>query len=488
MNQKITIDPITRLEGHGKIVIFLDESGNVSNAYLQVPELRGFEKFCEGRPAEEMPVITSRICGVCPTAHHMASTKALDDLWKVEPPESAKKIRELFYSIFMLEDHMLHFFYLGGPDFIVGPMAPKEERSIIGVLAKVGLEVGSKVIKIRKELRELLTMMGGKVIHPVLGVPGGVIKPLKREEVDRIKEVSKAGIEFALFVLGIFDEIVLKNKTYVDLITSEVYCNRTYYGGLVDDNNKVNFYDGWIRFVKPNGEEYAKFKVKDYLNYIGEHVEEWSYIKFPFLKSIGWKGFMDGEDSGIYRVAPLARLNAADGMATPLAQAEYEKMYNTLGGKPIHFTLAFHWARLIEALYAAENMANLANDPDILDPKPRIIPTGIPDEGVGVVEAPRGLLIHHYKTDKNGIIEKANIIVATQHNAAAINLGIQKAAKFLIRNGNIEEGILNMIEITFRAYDPCHACGTHALPGHFPIKIVIYNHKGEKLKEIKNYY
>ncbi len=486
MEKRITIDPITRLEGHGKIEIFLDESGNVKNAYLQVPELRGFERFCVGRPAEEMPRITQRICGVCPTAHHMASTKALDDLWKVDPPVSAKKIRELFYSIFMLEDHTLHFYYLGGPDFVVGPRAPKAERNILGVLAKVGLEIGGKVIKIRRELRELMTMIGGKAVHPVLGLPGGVAKPIKKDEAERIKEVSKAGVEFAQFSLSIFNEVVLKNKEYVDLITGDIYYNTTYYGGLVDDKNKVNFYDGWLRFVTPSGKEYARFKIQDYLNHIGEHVEPWSYIKFPFLKNVGWKGFSDGEDSGVYRVAPLARLNAADGMATPLAQKEYERMYETIGGKPAHFTLAYHWARLIEALYAAENMHNLASDPDIIDPKVRTIPTNTPDEGVGIVEAPRGALIHHYKTDKNGIIEKANIIVATQHNSAAMNLGIQKAAKTLIKGGNVEEGILNMIEMTYRAYDPCHACGTHSLPGHVTIIVNIYNHKGEKIKEIKN--
>lgn len=486
MEKRITIDPITRLEGHGKIEIFLDDSGNVKNAYLQIPELRGFERFCVGRPAEEMPRITQRICGVCPTAHHMASTKALDDLWKVDPPLSAKKIRELFYSIFMLEDHTLHFYYLGGPDFVVGPKAPKADRNILGVLAKVGLEIGGKVIKIRRELRELMTMIGGKVIHPVLGLPGGVAKPIKKDEAERIKEVAKAGVEFAQFSLSIFNEVVLKNKEYVDIITGDIYYNTTYYGGLVDENNKVNFYDGWLRFVTPSGKEYARFKIQDYLNHIGEHVEPWSYIKFPFLKNVGWKGFVDGEDSGVYRVAPLARLNASEGMATLLAQKEYDRMYEILGGKPAHFTLAYHWARLIEALYAAENMHNIANDPDILDPKVRTIPTNTPDEGVGVVEAPRGILIHHYKTDKNGIIEKANIIVATQHNSASMNLGIQKAAKALIKGGNVEEGILNMIEMTYRAYDPCHACGTHSLPGSVPVVINIYNSRGEKIKEIKN--
>ena len=483
MERRITIDPITRLEGHGKIEIFLDDSGNVKNAYLQIPELRGFEQFCVGRAAEEMPRITQRICGVCPTAHHMASTKALAAVFKVDPPESAKKLRDLFYSIFMLEDHTLHFYYLGGPDFIVGPTAPKAERNILGVLGKVGLEIGGKVIKIRRELRDLMTMMGGKVVHPVLGLPGGVTKPLKKDDAQKIKDIAQGGIDFALFTLQAFSDIVLKNKDYVALITGDAYVNNTFYMGMVDAANKVNFYDGLIRTVSPKGVEYNKFKSPDYVEHIGEHVEPWSYIKFPFLKKMGWQGWKDGADSGIYRTAPLARLNVADGMATPLAQAEYEKMFKTLGGKPVHFTLAYHWARLIEALYAAEHIKELSEDPEIVNPKVRTIPTETPDEGVGIVEAPRGLLIHHYKTDKNGIIEKANIIVATQHNSAAMNLGIQRSAKAFIKEGKVDDGILNMVEMTYRAYDPCHGCGTHTLPGHYPLSVTIYDHRGEKVRE-----
>ena len=228
MAQKIVIDPITRLEGHGKISIFLDDAGNVERAYFQVPELRGFEKFCEGRPAEDMPQITSRICGVCPTAHHMAGTKALDDLYKVEPTETAKKIRELVYNTFMLEDHALHFFFLGGPDFVTGPDAPKADRNILGVLQKVGLDVGKKVIGMRRELRELITEMGGKVIHPVLGLPGGVSKQMKEEVRQRFEAVAKEGINFALFALKIFDDIVLANSTYLNLITSDAYTHHTY--------------------------------------------------------------------------------------------------------------------------------------------------------------------------------------------------------------------------------------------------------------------
>lgn len=478
MNKRITIDPITRLEGHGKIEIFLDDKGDVARAYFQVPELRGFEVFSVGRPAEEMPRITSKICGVCPTTHHICSTKALDNLFKVEPPPAAKKLRELMYSAFMLEDHTLHFFFLGGPDFVVGPSAPPAERNILGVIGKVGVEIAGKVIKMRKECRDIITSFGGRVIHPVCGLPGGISKPLTEDERIKIEAIAKEGIEFAQFSLKIFDDVVLKNKEYVDLIVGDIYKHVSYYMGMVDKNNKVTFYDGDVRVVTPEGKEFVRFTPKDYLDHIAEHVEPWSYVKFPYLKKVGWKGFTEGADSGIYRVAPLARLNVSDGMATPLAQAEYERMYKTLGGKPAHNTLAFHWARLIEALYAAERMLELAQDREITDPHVRNIPTATPEEGIGIVEAPRGTLIHHYKTDKNGIITEANLIVATVNNAAAICMSIEKAAKGLIKNGKVSDGLLNMVEMAFRAYDPCFACATHTLPGTMPLSITIRDHKG----------
>ncbi|NOX90751.1 MAG: Ni/Fe hydrogenase subunit alpha [Calditrichaeota bacterium] len=484
MGQKIIIDPITRLEGHGKIAIFLNNKGNVDRAYFQVPELRGFEKFAEGRPAEDMPQITSRICGVCPTAHHIASTKALDDLYKVDPPPTAKKIRELIYSTFMVEDHALHFFFLGGPDFVLGPNAPKAVRNILGVLQKVGLETGKKVIAMRRELRELITEMGGKVIHPVLGLPGGVSKKMTEEVQQRFVKVGKDAVEFALFSLKLFEDVVLSDSSYVDIITSDAYTHRTYYMGLVDENNHVNFYDGQIRVVDPEGNEYAKFKPQEYLNMVAEHVEPWTYVKFPFLKNIGWKGFADGKDSGIYSVAPLARLNAADGMATPKAQEYYLKYFETLGGKPVHFTLANHWARLIELLYAAERIVELAGDPEITGDTIRILPDKTPREGIGVVEAPRGTLFHHYQTDERGVITKANLVVATQNNAARIAMSVDKAAKSLIKEGHYDDGILNQIEMAFRAYDPCHACATHAFPGEMPLVIEIFNQNGRKVTQI----
>ncbi len=483
--KKITIDPITRLEGHGKIEIFLDDQGDCERACLQVPELRGFESFSVGRPAEEMPRITTMICGVCPTAHHMASAKALDDLFKVEPPPAAKMIRELMYNAFQAEDHILHFCFLGGPDFVVGPKAPSGERNILGVIARAGLEAGGKVIRMRKGMRNILRIIGGKPVMPSCALPGGVSKGISKDERKIILEAGEYSVEFCKFALGLFDDIVLKNKDYIDLVSGDVYSHRTYYMGMVDKNNKVNFYDGVIRVVDPGGKEFARFNGRDYLDHIAEHVEPWTYVRFSYLKKIGWQGFVDGEESGVFRVAPLARLNVSDGMATPLAQKAYERMFSVLGGKPVHNTLAFHWARLVEALYASERVVELARDPEILSPDIVNLPTRAPKEGVGVVEAPRGTLIHHYEADDRGILTRVNLIVATQNNAAAINMSVEKAAKSLIKDGEVPDGILNMIEMGFRAYDPCYACATHSLPGGMPLEVIIYGSDGKLKKSLK---
>lgn len=480
----IAIDPITRLEGHGKIEIFLDESGDVERAYLQVPELRGFESFCVGRPAEEMPQITSRICGVCPTAHHMAATKALDDLYQVQPPPAALRIRELIYNAFMLEDHALHVYVLGGPDFLVGPEAPPALRNVLGVIQKVGADVGARVIAMRRRLRELIGLLGGKVIHPVFGLPGGVAKGLAAGDLPRVQELAQDAVEFARFTLQTFRDLVLVNEAALKLILSEPFTQRTYYMGLVTDANRPDFYGGTLRVVDPTGTEYLRFPVQHYLAYIAEHVEPWSYVKFAYLKPLGWKGFVEGAESGVYAVAPLARLNAAEGMATPEAQRAYEEYLRTLGGRPVHHTLANHWARVIEMLQAAERMQELAHDSALTGAEIRTIPTAVPRAGIGVVEAPRGTLIHHYETDERGIIRKANLLVATQGNSARMAMGVEKAAKGLIRGGQVSEGLLNMVEMAFRAYDPCHGCATHALPGQMPIRVLIREASGRIAREI----
>jgi F420-non-reducing hydrogenase large subunit len=488
MTKRISIDPVTRLEGHGKIDIFLNEDGDVTNAYLQVPELRGFERFCVGRPAEEMPNLTARICGVCPEAHHMASTKALDALFKVEPPPTARKLRELFYSIFYATDHTTHFYALGGPDFIVGPEAPPAERNILGVVNKVGKEIGLRVIKMRRDGHHLIKLMGGRHVHPNWGLPGGVSRGIKEEQRAEIEERGREAIEFARFSLKLFDDVVLGNSDYVDMIKNEAYVHRTYNMGTVDSDNRVNFYDGMIRVVGPTGEEHARYHPRDYREYVAERVEPWTYMKFPFLKKIGWKGFVDGEDSGVYKATPLARLNVSDGMATPLAQKEYERMYETLGGKPVHNTLATHWARLVELLYAAERWVELATDPEITGETYRVLPTETPAEGIGCVEAPRGTLTHHYWTDERGILTRVNLIVGTTNNNAPINMSIAKAARALIHNGvTVREGLLNKVEMAFRAYDPCMACATHSLPGQMPLEVVIRDHRGAVLDRLSQH-
>lgn len=484
MSKLITVNPITRLEGHGKISIFLDEEGEVSRAYFQVPELRGFENFLVGRQAEDTPQITSRICGVCPTAHHMAATRALDDLYKVEPPPTAHMLREMLYSIFMLEDHALHLFFLGGPDFVVGPHAPKAERNVLGVIGKVGLEIGKRVIAMRRELRTIITELGGKVIHPVFGLPGGVAKGMTEQARQRYLKVAEDGLEFALFCHKIIEDMVLSNQDYLDLILSDGYTHRNHYMGLVDSNDQVNFYRGSIRVVDPVGNQRFRFEVRDYLDYITEHAEPWTYVKFPYLKEPGWKGFVDGPESGIYSVAPLARLNASKGMATPQAMELYERYFETLGGGPVHHTLANHWARVVEIVYAAERFHQLINEPEITGSDIRTLPTETPSEGMGVVEAPRGTLIHHYRSDERGIVTKANLLVATQHNSARMAMSVDKAAKASIHQGVVDDGILNQVEMAFRAYDPCHACATHSMPGHMPLKVTVYDHQRETLQEI----
>ena len=493
-NKRITIDPITRLEGHGKIEIFLNSEGDVDNAYFQIPELRGFEQFCVGRPAEEMPRITNRICGVCPEAHHMAATKALDVLFDVEPSTAVKKLRELFYSAFYCADHTVHFYALGAPDFILGPDAPAAERNILGVIHKVGLDVGKQVITCRKRNHEVIKMLGGRGVHPVAGMPGGWSQALTKENREIVESYARDNVDFALFSLKIFEDVVLGNEAYVDMILSDDFAHKTYYMGTVDENNHVNFYDGEVRVVDPKGKEFVKYPPKDYAKHIAERVEPWSYLKFPYLRGIGWNGFTDGAKSGVYCATPLSRLNAADGMATPKAHEAYEKFYETLGSKkskdryqPIHFRLATHWARLAELLYAAERMLELAVDPEITDPNVRVQVTNTPTEGIGSVEAPRGTLTHHYQTDDKGILTKVNLIVGTTNNYAPMAMSVKKAAQGLIKKGVVTDGLLNRVEMAFRNYDPCMSCATHSLPGQMPLEVVIRDEEGAEVERLSQY-
>ncbi len=484
--KRYTIDPITRLEGHGKIEIFCTDDGDVENVYFQVPELRGFEKFCEGRPVEELSQIVTKICGVCPGCHHMASGKAADAVFGVEPPPTAKKLRELFYMAHFIHSHIAHFYALAAPDFVVGPTAPAGERNILGVIGKVGVEVGTEVIKQRRLAQEIQALLGGHQTHVVMNLPGGVRKGLTEEQRADIEEKAKGFIEFAKFSLKIFNDVVLANKEYVDIIVNGPYSLKLHSMGLVDKNNKVNFYDGKVRVVDTEGNEHCKYAPEDYREYVAERVEPWSYLKFPYLKKKGWTGFVEGQDSGVYHATPLSRLNAADGMATPLAHVEYERMYETLGGKPVHATLAMHWARLIELLYSAERCLELAQDPGITGTDLRAPLDNVPNEGVGIVEAQRGTLTHHYWTDERGLVKKANIIVGTTNNNAAICMSLKKAAQGLIKKGvDVDSGILNMIEMGFRAYDPCFSCATHSLPGTMPMIVNFRDLSGELIRTVR---
>jgi len=484
--KRYTIDPITRLEGHGKIEIFCNDDGDVENVYFQVPELRGFEKFLEGRAVEEASQIVTKICGVCPGCHHMASGKATDAVFGVRPTSAAAKLRELFFMAHFVHSHIAHFYALAAPDFVVGPTASPAERNVLGVIGKVGVEIGTEVLKQRRIAQEIQALLGGHQTHVVMNTPGGVRKGLTEDERKTVEEQAKGFVEFSKFSLKIFSDVVLANETYVDIILNGPYSLNIYSMGLVDENNKVNFYDGKVRVVDQEGVEHCKYAPEEYTQWVAEHVEPYSYLKYPYLKQVGWKGFVDGKDSGVYHATPLSRLNASDGMATPLAQAEFEKMYETLGGKPVHATLAMHWARLVELLYSAERALELIQDPEITSDDIQAELPNVPNEGVGIVEAQRGTLTHHYWTDEKGIIQKANIIVGTTNNNAPISMSLKKAAQGLIKKGvDVSEGILNMVEMAFRAYDPCFSCATHSLPGHMPLIVNFCDKDGNVLRTYK---
>lgn len=418
----------------------------------------------------------------------MASAKAGDAVYHVDPPRTAKLLRELLYSAFYVTDHTTHFYALGGPDFVMGPDAPVAERNILGVVHKVGLEVASQVLQARKYGHTVIEMIGGRKVHPCTSIPGGQTRGINEEERAEILKMGRWAIEFAQFSLKLFTDVVLGNQAYVDLILGDAYKIPMHYIGTVDKNNRVNFYDGDISVVDPDGKRLGKYQAKDYGDWIAEHVEPWTYLKFPYLKKIGWKGFEGGKDSGVYSATPLARLNASDGMATPLAQAEYEKFFETLGGKPVHHQLATHWARLIELLYAAERWVELATDAEITSDQFRIPVTEKPTEGVGCVEAPRGTLIHHYWTDERGVLTKVNLIVGTTNNYAPISMSIKKAAQNFIKQGTVvTEGLLNRVEMAFRSYDPCFGCATHSLPGQMPLEVKITNIQGDTVEILRQF-
>ena len=330
-------------------------------------------------------------------------------------------------------------------------------------------------------------MLGGKPSHPVSAIPGGWSRHITEEERQEILQLADDCIELGKMTVNIFKEVVLKNPEYAELLKGDTYKVVTNYLGTVDENEKVAYYDGTQKFVSYDGREIARFRGKEYLNYIAERTLPWSYLKAPYIKQFGWKGFVDGEGTSLYSVGPLARFNVAEGYSTPLAQKEYEEMVEYFGGKPIHNILAYHWARAIEILNQAERIKELAQDPDITNPE-TCAPLGeVSGEGVGIVEAPRGTLIHHYKTDSDGIVTDANLIVSTTQNKAPIQIAVKRAAQHFIKNGEVDEGILNFVEMAYRPYDLCLACATHAFPGHLPIQVEVYSKNGKLIKKLRNF-
>ena len=467
--RKITIEPISRLEGHGKVTIHLDEVGEVRDARFHVTQFRGYERFCEGRPLEEMPIITQRICGICPVSHQLASAKACDAILGVEIPETAKLLRKLLHMGQFIQSHALHFFHLASPDLLLGWDADPAVRNVVGVNNKFP-EIVLKGIRLRKFGQEIIQALGGKKIHPSFAMPGGVNSPLSVKDRDGILEGMEEAYQTCGTAMGL-----IKDWNEQNLDEVKKFANfSSNYGGLVDRKGCPDMYEGDFRMVNPHGEILVQLDPAKYLDFIGEHVEPWSYLKFPFFKPQGYP-------DGCYRVGPLGRLNAATGMSTPKAEVEritYRQMSDDgLGG----CTLLYHYTRLIELLNCLERTEEILTDDRICNKDIKI--TGKPSnpEGVGVIEAPRGTLIHHYWVNENGAIERVNLIVATGHNNIAMNRSIALVAREYIHHGEIREGMLNRVEGAIRCYDPCLSCSTHAL-GQMALKIRICGPEGEVLR------
>ena len=480
MTRTLVIQPVSRIEGHAKVTIQLDDSGNVQDTRVNVIELRGFEKFCIGRPVEEMPRITTRICGVCPWSHHLASGKAVDAVFGVEPPPAGRKLRELCNSIAYMEEHILHFYFLAGADFVMGPDADPSVRNVIGIVGKVP-DVAKRVVRVRHMCAKMLEIIAGKSIHPDAVVPGGFSKPLLSSERDTVRKMADEAIDLAKFSIAFAKENIFPQ--YLDVVKS-LGVIETGFLGTVKENGALNLYDGKLRLMSKNG-SFVDFPYEKYTDYISEHIEPWSYLKFPYDKRAG-KFSMDLDNSnGIYRANTLARINVCDFIDTPLAQAELEEFRKNFG-RPAQLTLLYHWARLIELLYNAENVIRLLNDPEIVSTETRkkVVPRAA--RGVGCVEAPRGTLIHDYTTDENGILTNVNLIVGTTHNNAPINMSVKQAAKQVIKNGQYDQGILNRVEMAIRAYDPCFSCATHKFDGTIPVRIDIYNSDGRLVGTLAN--
>ena len=470
MSQHITIDPITRIEGHAKITVQLDESGNVEDAHFHVTQVRGFEKFCEGRPFTEMPSLMARICGICPVSHLVASSKACDALLAIRIPPTAVKLRRIINLAQITQSHALSFFYLSVPDLLLGMDADPAKRNIFGVLAQHP-ELARDGIRLRSIGQQIIELLGGKRIHPAWVVPGGVSEPLSAEKRSQMLAMLPEAREITLRALTWFKGAL---SQYQEEIAS--FANfPSLFMGLVNDSNELDLYDGHLRIVASDGRVVAgRLNPLEYQTFIEERIENWTYLKSPFYKPLG-------KQEGMYRVGPLARLLVVERFGTPQADREREEFLTTYG-KTCTSSFFYHYARLIEILYASERMEMLLNDPDILNPRVRAHAEPNQLEGIGVAEAPRGTLIHHYTIDENGLILSANLIIATGHNNLAINRGVRQVAQYFIKNEHITDGMLNRLEAVIRAFDPCLSCSTHAL-GEMPLHVQVLNAEGTMVDE-----
>ncbi len=470
--QKITIEPVTRIEGHAKITINMNEAGQVDHAYLHINEFRGFEKFCEGRMVFEMPNITPRICGICPVSHHLASAKAGDVVVGAPPPRPASLLRELMHMGQIIQSHGMHFFELAGPDLLLGFDADPAVRNVVGLIG-ANPELALKAVNLRKYGQEIISTLGGRRVHPTFAVPGGVNKAMSLEDRDDILAGLDEAIATTQVGLSIIKDWAERNREDIEKFA----VLRSGYMGLVTPNNALELYDGQVRLLDAEGEQLELFDDQDYLDYIAEHVESWSYLKFPYYKKMGWP-------NGVYRVGPLGRMNAVDCIETPLANEEHKIWKSINGGKPVENTLYFHYARLIETLFAAERVRELCEDKDITSKHILNTRHNFQGEGIGVIEAPRGTLIHHYWADKNGQLERVNLIVATGHNNWAMTEAVDSVAKTYITGPDVTEGVLNRVEAAVRAHDPCLSCSTHAV-GQMPMIVEVRDPQGNLIKTLQ---
>jgi NAD-reducing hydrogenase large subunit len=470
MGRKVTIDPVTRIEGHARVTIHINDDGKVEESFMHVDQFRGFEKFSEGRMYFEMPVITPRICGICPVSHHLASVKACDRVAGVTPPRPADLLRRLLHKGQVIQSHSMHFFHLASPDLLLGFDADPAIRNVAGLI-EVDPGLALKAVKLRKYGQEIIRRLSGRRIHMHWAVPGGVAAPLSEEDrdwmlsqVDEMIGYIQDGIQIGKDWLGANQDVVQRFANFP-----------TNYMSMVNDG-ALELYEGDLRIIDKDGQFINEFPNAQYLDYIQERVEDWSYLKFPYYKSMGWP-------DGIYRVAPLARLNVAERISTPLANEEL-KHFKALSEGPVEPSLYYHYARLIEDLYCMERVVELCEDEDILSDDVLDTHVEITGEGVGCIEAPRGTLWHHYWTNDDGQITKANLIVATGNNNWAMNHAVGMVAKEFVDGNNLTEGMLNRVEAAIRCYDPCLSCSTHAL-GQMPLIVDVVDESGELLKSYR---